>query len=39
MALLEVLTKQFGSKTALETQGFHVERPYMFGVIGRSGAG
>src|SRR6056297_1455107 len=39
--MLEVnqLTKTFGTKTAVDTVCFKVDRPIMIGIIGRSGAG
>ncbi|GAA4219850.1 phosphonate ABC transporter ATP-binding protein [Sagittula sp. NFXS13] len=33
------LTKQFGTKTAVERASFKVDHPMMIGIIGRSGAG
>lgn len=39
MLTISELTKQFGPKTAVDNISFHVEKPAMIGIIGRSGAG
>ncbi|WP_208350300.1 phosphonate ABC transporter ATP-binding protein [Pseudaestuariivita rosea] len=39
MLSVDALTKSFGSKRAVDTVGFTVDKPMMIGVIGRSGAG
>jgi phosphonate transport system ATP-binding protein len=39
MLAIRALTKQFGSKTAVDSVSFSVEKPTMIGIIGRSGAG
>jgi len=36
---VQMLTKRFGDKTAVENVSFNVDRSMMIGVIGRSGAG
>ncbi|WP_425091030.1 phosphonate ABC transporter ATP-binding protein [Tropicimonas sp. S265A] len=39
MLAIDALTKQFGTKTAVENVTFSVDKPKMIGIIGRSGAG
>lgn len=39
MLVIEELTKRFGSKLAVDSANFSVEKPAMIGIIGRSGAG
>jgi phosphonate transport system ATP-binding protein len=39
MLEIKTLTKTFGTKNAVDTVSFAVDRPMMIGVIGRSGAG
>ena len=39
MLVIEELTKRFGSKTAVDSANFTVEKAAMIGIIGRSGAG
>ena len=39
MLEIDHLTKRFGTKTAVQSATFTVEKPAMIGIIGRSGAG
>ncbi|MEL6573894.1 MAG: phosphonate ABC transporter ATP-binding protein [Pseudomonadota bacterium] len=39
MLEIQSLTKQFGTKTAVDNVSFKVDEPKMIGIIGRSGAG
>jgi len=39
MLHIDALTKQFGSKTAVDTANISIDKPAMVGIIGRSGAG
>ena len=39
MLILTQVTRQFGTKLAVDSASFHVEKPAFVGIIGRSGAG